>query len=154
MKRSLIPTVPILQMGKRRCVLVKVTQEITVWRRDKSTGVWHHVLIFIRGWLLFWVYEYAKYIWSWGHCRQEHIALPLSTNSSPLALWFVENQLQVWCLSFIHIGTGECSRNNTALGALLAIFLLSPWGIYVTSSNFGFFTGKTFNDSSFLQSKS
>lgn len=122
MKRSSIPTVPILQMGKRWSVAIKVTQGIRVRRRDK-TGVWHHVVIFTREWPGFWFYEYAKHVWSRGHYRQEHMALPLNANSSPVVLWFLEHQFQVWFLSFIRTGTGECDRNNSALGALLAVVL-------------------------------
>lgn len=35
-KRSLIPSAPLFTDGKRWSVMVKVTQEIRVWRRDKS----------------------------------------------------------------------------------------------------------------------
>jgi len=67
LKRSLIPSAPLLQMGKRWSVMVKVTQEIRVWRRDKSIEVWNDdALICIRGLAWFWFYEYANYVWSWG----------------------------------------------------------------------------------------
>ena len=134
LKRLLIPSAPLLQMGKRWSVMVKVTQEIRVLRRDKSIRVWNDdALICIRGLPWFWFYEYANYVWSWGCHKQEHITHPLNTNSFPLAVWFLEHLLQAWCLSFIHIGKAKCSWNNNVLRALLAIHSCCRPGEYINT---------------------